>query len=195
MEYTSAMENSGRTLSRRALLRGAAAAAAGGAALAVGALPALAAPQTDAQFLQAAIDAGKRRTQPTAGGSCLVYARTLGAPAASLKSNLGAFNLLFVGNDAKLKNLNPTATRKSLRTLSGVTNFTSVLRAGDFIVWDRGNSTNRNGADSTYGHIAVVERVEAGRLVISQAGWSPTWRLMKTGAFASGIYAYPKGTP
>ena len=191
MEYTPTMEITGRTLSRRAMLRGAAAAAAGGAALAVGALPALAAPQTDAQFLQAAIDAGKRRTQPTAGGSCLVYYRTLGAPAASSKSNLGAFNLLFVGNDAKLKNNNPTATRKSLRTLSGVTNFTSVLRAGDFIVWDRG----AGGANSTYGHIAVVERVEAGRLVISQAGWSPTWRLMKTGAFASGIYAYPKGTP
>jgi hypothetical protein len=146
---------------------------------------------TDQQLVAQAQQLTQGKPQPEKYSSCLVYAqaRSLGVTA---KGNTGAFNILYQGNDAKLVNNLPTAQLKSgLKPLQNISNLTTVLQSGDFIIWQRGIA----GADSDYGHIAVVELVESGRIVISQAGWSPTWKVLQTRDFVSGMYGYSRGLP
>ena len=93
--------------------------------------------------------------------------------------------MLYNGNNAASGTI-----KSAVRALNGVSDFTQVLKSGDFIVWNRG----AGGADATYGHIAVVEIVEKDRIVISNANWPPAWRVLRATDMKVGMYAYPKGT-
>ena len=146
---------------------------------------------SDTEFIARAQQAAQGKPQPGNYSSCLIYAqaRSLGVTA---NGNTGAFNILYEGNDAKLVNNLPTASLKpGIRPLEGVSNLTTVLRPGDFVVWQRGV----RGVDATYGHVAVVELVEAGRVVVSQADSPQAWKVLTTTNFVSGVYGYPLGLP
>ena len=147
---------------------------------------------TDDEFIAQARQAAQGKAQPGDYSSCLVYAQHRGLPATA-GGNTGAFNILYQGNDAKLVSNSPTAQLKpEIDPLQGVTDLTTVLHPGDFIVWQRGVS----GVDQVYGHIAVIELVDAGRVAISQANWSPAWKVLRPSDFVvAGIYAYPKDLP
>ena len=146
---------------------------------------------TDDQLKALAQQAAKGKAQPQdpeSKVSCLRYAqrRDLKARAGG---TTGAFNILYQGNDAKLDaNNEPTAQLKpEIKPLKGVSDLTTVLEAGDFIVWQ---SNVAHATDD--GHIAVVEFVEAGRVVISEANWGDGWRVLHTSYFVDRIYGYPK---
>jgi hypothetical protein len=149
---------------------------------------------TDEQLIALAQQAALGKPQPEDKenyGSCLIYAQRRGL-GVTAKGNTGAFNILYQGNDAKLVNNVPTAPLKSgIKPLQNIGDLTVVLQPGDFIVWQR----NVAGANATYGHIAVVELVEAGRVVISEAGWGDKyWRVLYTSYFdVGGMYGYPLG--
>jgi surface antigen len=144
---------------------------------------------TDDQLIAQAQQAAQSKVQPANYTSCLVYAQARGL-GVTAKGNTGAFNILYQGDDAKLVNNSPTSQLKTgIISLNNAIDLTTILHPGDFIVWQRGVAQ----ADSTYGHIAVVELVEANRLVISQSDWSPAWKVLHTSDFVSGMYGYPLG--
>jgi len=151
---------------------------------------------SDEQLIAQAKQAVQGKPQPENYSSCLVYAQKRGLKASASGNPQtygdGAFNILWQGNDAKLVNNVPTASLKSgIKPLQSISNLTTVLQPGDFIVCQRDVA----GANKDYGHIAVVELVETGRVVISQANWSPAWKVLHTSDFVSGMYGYPSGLP
>jgi surface antigen len=141
---------------------------------------------TDTQLIAQAQQTAKGKPQPENYTSCLVYAKARGL-GDKANGNTGAFNILYQENDAKLVNNSPTSLLKTgIKPLQNVADLTTVLKPGDFIVWQR----NIAGADRDYGHIAVVELVQASRIVISQSNWSPNWKVLHTTDLVSGIYGY-----
>jgi hypothetical protein len=145
------------------------------------------------ELLDRAREGARGKEQPTAGDECLVYAqkRGIGAVAAGSDGNDGAFNLLFEEND------HLSGRRKAnVSALVGVADLRDVLHPDDFIIWDV-----NGGANPKYGHVAVVELVEANRVVISETNWdgnlNPSWRVLATqpevGAdpIVPGMYGYP----
>lgn len=145
------------------------------------------------QLIDRAREEARGKEQPTSGDECLVYAqkRAIGAVAAGSDGNVGAFNLLFEGND------HVSGRRKAdVTPLAGVADLTTVLHPDDFIIWDL-----NGGANPKYGHVAVVELVETDRVVISETNWdgkgNPNWRVLDikpevgTDSIVAGMYAYP----
>jgi hypothetical protein len=142
---------------------------------------------TDADLIALAQLAAENSPQPEAYTSCLLYAQARGL-SVTASGNTGAFNLLYLVNDAKLVNNSPTnQLRPEIKPLQNLPDLTKVLEDGDYIVWQRGVA----GSDPNYGHIAKVELVATDRVVISQAGWTPAWKVLHTSDFVPGIYGYP----
>jgi uncharacterized repeat protein (TIGR01451 family) len=162
-------------------------------------------PLSDATLIQQeqAYDTAHNLPQPASEPtkSCVEYAQDRGLTAhPAPTTNLGAYNLLYVGDDATA---NHARLKPGVRSLAGVKNLTNVLQRGDFIVWQPGAGAPGAAADKTFGHMAVVELVLSDRVVISETDWSTDdgWRVLHvatdtpTGTdLVTGMYAYPAST-
>lgn len=104
----------------------------------------------------------KANVLPSQFTSCLVYAQNKRGGIPNAGGNDGAYNLLYQGNDSK----NDTAALKPISERSNVTDLRTVVAPGWAVVWHKNASRS---VDRTYGHIAIVERVDRDTLTISQS--------------------------
>lgn len=102
----------------------------------------------------------KANVRPQDYASCLVYAQNKRGGVPNAGGNDGAFNLLYQGNNVNNKNLKP------ITTYSNVTDLRTVVAPGWAVVWHKDAA---RAVDRTYGHIAIVERVDRDTITISQS--------------------------
>ena len=103
---------------------------------------------------------------PSKTDSCVDWAKMRAKQIASLdvppispynSKNYGAYNLIDIyGNDVI-----------SMPSKESVEKIITTLPPGTLVIWEKG----QKGANATYGHVAVIEKVEADGIWVSDSGW------------------------
>jgi hypothetical protein len=107
-----------------------------------------------------------READPAHYSSCVVYAQTRRPDLGRAEGDGGAYNYIQQYRESPRYYRVPPEAAQSGRLQE------THLRPGTVVVWDRG----QQGANPTYGHVAIIEAVGPDYIEVSEAGWGNSTR-------------------